>query len=97
MELKIASWNIHKGRDYLGRRIDIQHSLDLIFKQGWDVCCLQEVPKKAFNHYIARTGLPCAYGATRGMRGDFVGNAILARTGSVEECGSLDISAHAIN
>lgn len=96
MTLRVVSWNIHKGRDFLGRRVDVQHSLDLMAKQEWDVCCLQEVPRGAIQSFSHRTGMPFAYGFTRAIRGDHVGNAILIRQGEIGELDNLDISAHAI-
>lgn len=97
MELRVVSWNIHKGRDFLGRRVDIQHSFDLMVKQEWDVCCLQEVPRHAIQAFAHRSGMSFAYGATRPIRGgDHVGNVVLIRRGSIDEVANLDISAHAI-
>jgi endonuclease/exonuclease/phosphatase family metal-dependent hydrolase len=94
MGLLVASWNIHKGRDFIGRKVDIQHSLDLIAKQEWDVCCLQEVPLNAIQSYSNRSGFQFAYGLTRPIRGDQVGNAIMVRAGTIEDLQNLNISAH---
>lgn len=96
MEVRVVSWNIHKGRDFLGRRVDIQHSLDLMARQEWDVFCLQEAPLRAVQAFSQRSSMPFAHGPTRSIRGGPVGNAVLIRAGAVAEIENLDISAHAM-
>jgi endonuclease/exonuclease/phosphatase family metal-dependent hydrolase len=93
-DIKVASWNMHKGADCWGRPVNIDHSLQNLLRQEWDICFLQEAPGAEIARFAKGNGLESVYGFTRSASGSDYGNAILAKRGRAHLMDNHNISAH---
>lgn len=96
LNFKVASWNMHKGADCWGRPADVDHSLEALRRQDWDLCFLQEAPGAALARFAKEHALEMVYGFTRAASGAHYGNAILAKKGRAHLLGNQVISAHRV-
>lgn len=93
MEIKLLSFNIHKGVGWKTRKSTIHQIHNEIIELQPDLVLLQEVLKSQFQTLSSTIWPHCHYGTNVALKKDHLGNAILSKY-PITLVDNLDLSMH---